>query len=229
MDKLLTLDQTKVFADGRSIFSANHIEIPMNGMIALVGPNGAGKTTLLRLIHGLIKPDAGSCVSPFDKHESALVLHYTPMLKASVREHLKLLRDTNIAVSDADIDQALARVGLSHLTNNPAQKLSAGERQKLCFARARLQNPKLVMLDEPTANLDPNASDDVEAMMMQLAQESKVVIFASHNMAQVQRLANTVLFMQDGQILEIATPEQFFKNPQSKEATKFLAREFIAQ
>ncbi|WP_353439494.1 ABC transporter ATP-binding protein [Polynucleobacter sp. UK-FUSCHL-C3] len=229
MDKLLTLDQTKVFADGRSIFSANHIEIPMNGMIALVGPNGAGKTTLLRLIHGLIKPDAGSCVSPFDKHESALVLHYTPMLKASVREHLKLLRDTNIAVSDADIDQALARVGLSHLANNPAQKLSAGERQKLCFARARLQNPKLVMLDEPTANLDPNASDDVEAMMMQLAQESKVVIFASHNMAQVQRLANTVLFMQDGQILEIATPEQFFKNPQSKEATKFLAREFIAQ
>jgi tungstate transport system ATP-binding protein len=218
-----------VFADGRSIFSANHIEIPMNGMIALVGPNGAGKTTLLRLIHGLIKPDAGSCVSPFDKHESALVLHYTPMLKASVREHLKLLRDTNIAVSDADIDQALARVGLSHLANNPAQKLSAGERQKLCFARARLQNPKLVMLDEPTANLDPNASDDVEAMMTQLAQESKVVIFASHNMAQVQRLANTVLFMQDGQILEIATPEQFFKNPQSKEATKFLAREFIAQ
>jgi len=229
MDKLLTLDQTKVFADGRSIFSANHIEIPMNGMIALVGPNGAGKTTLLRLIHGLIKPDAGSCVSPFDKHESALVLHYTPMLKASVREHLKLLRDTNIAVSDADIDQALARVGLSHLANNPAQKLSAGERQKLCFARARLQNPKLVMLDEPTANLDPNASDDVEAMMTQLAHESKVVIFASHNMAQVQRLANTVLFMQDGQILEIATPEQFFKNPQSKEATKFLAREFIAQ
>jgi tungstate transport system ATP-binding protein len=229
MDKLLILDQTKVFADGRSIFSANHIEIPMNGMIALVGPNGAGKTTLLRLIHGLIKPDAGSCVSPFDKHESALVLHYTPMLKASVREHLKLLRDTNITVSDADIDQALARVGLSHLANNPAQKLSAGERQKLCFARARLQNPKLVMLDEPTANLDPNASDDVEAMMTQLAQESKVVIFASHNMAQVQRLANTVLFMQDGQILEIATPEQFFKNPQSKEATKFLAREFIAQ
>jgi len=229
MDKLLILDQTKVFADGRSIFSANHIEIPMNGMIALVGPNGAGKTTLLRLIHGLIKPDAGSCVSPFDKHESALVLHYTPMLKASVREHLKLLRDTNIAVSDADIDQALASVSLGHLANNPAQKLSAGERQKLCFARARLQNPKLVMLDEPTANLDPNASDDVEAMMTQLAQESKVVIFASHNMAQVQRLANTVLFMQDGQILEIATPEQFFKNPQSKEATKFLAREFIAQ
>ena len=73
------------------------------------------------------------------------------------------------------------------------------------------------------------ASFNMSGLMTQLAQESKVVIFASHNMAQVQRLANTVLFMQDGQILEIATPEQFFKNPQSKEATKFLAREFIAQ
>jgi tungstate transport system ATP-binding protein len=151
------------------------------------------------------------------------------MLKASVREHLTLLRDTNLMVSDSAIDQALASVGLGHLANNPAQKLSAGERQKLCFARARLQNPKLVMLDEPTANLDPNASDDVEAMMTQLAQESKVVIFASHNMAQVQRLANTVLFMRDGQILEMGSPEQFFKNPQTKEGSQFLAREFIAQ
>jgi len=115
------------------------------------------------------------------------------------------------------------------LANNPAQKLSAGERQKLCFARARLQNPKLVMLDEPTANLDPNASDDVEGMMMQLVKESKVVIFASHNMAQVQRLADTVLFMHDGQILEMGSPEQFFKNPQTKEGSQFLTREFIAQ
>ncbi len=229
MDKLLTLDQIKVFSDRRTIFRADHIEIPMNGMIALVGSNGAGKTTLLRLIHGLIKPASGSCLSPFEKHESALVLHYTPMLKASVREHLTLLRDTNLTVSDSAVDQALASVSLGHLANNPAQKLSAGERQKLCFARARLQNPKLVMLDEPTANLDPNASDDVEAMMMQLVKESKVVIFASHNMAQVQRLADIVLFMHDGQIFEMGSPEQFFKNPQTKEGSQFLTREFIAQ
>jgi tungstate transport system ATP-binding protein len=89
--------------------------------------------------------------------------------------------------------------------------------------------PKLVLLDEPTANLDPNASDDVEQMIMQLAGEGKVVLFASHNMAQVQRLANQVIFMQNGQILEMGQPEQFFKNPQTEEATKFLAREFIAQ
>ena len=81
MDKCVTLHQIKVFAEGRTIFSADHIEILMNGMIALVGSNGAGKTTLLRLIHGLIKPDTGSFLSPFEKHESALVLHYTPCSK----------------------------------------------------------------------------------------------------------------------------------------------------
>ncbi len=229
MDKLLSLQNIKIVSNERTILSAKSIQIPLQGLIAIIGPNGAGKTTLLRLIHGLIQANEGSCVSPFAKNESALVLHYTPMLKASVREHLTLLRDTNITVSDAEADQALASVGLSHLANNPAQKLSAGERQKLCFARARLQMPKLVLLDEPTANLDPNASDDVEQMIMQLAGEGKVILFASHNMAQVQRLANQVIFLQNGQILEMGGPEQFFKNPQTEEATKFLAREFIAQ
>lgn len=229
MDNRLKLHQTKVIANGRTIFSAQNLEIPLEGVIALIGPNGAGKTTFLRLIHGLIDPNQGTCTGPFKKYESALVLHYTPMLKVSVRAHLKLLRDSHFSVSDEKIDEALRSVGLGHIANNPAQKLSAGERQKLCFARARLQNPKLVILDEPTANLDPNASDDVEMMITQLANESKVVIFTSHNMAQVQRLANTVLFMQDGQILESASSDAFFKNPQSNEARRFLTREFIAQ
>ena len=93
----------------------------------------------------------------------------------------------------------------------------------------RLQNPKLVLLDEPTANLDPNASDDVEQMIAALARDGKAVLFASHNMAQVKRLASNLVFMQDGKILEITHPDTFFKNPQTKEGSQFLAREFIAQ
>jgi tungstate transport system ATP-binding protein len=151
------------------------------------------------------------------------------MLKATVREHLTLLRETDRTIRDETIDEALQSVGIAHLANNPAQRLSAGERQKLCFARARLQNPKLVLLDEPTANLDPNASDDVEQMIAQLARDGKAVLFASHNMAQVKRLATHLIFMQDGKILEISSPGVFFKNPQTKEGSQFLAREFIAQ
>jgi tungstate transport system ATP-binding protein len=229
MDRFLTLRNVEVIRDGRIILQSNDLQIPLAGVTALIGPNGAGKTTLLRLIHGLIEPSLGQCERPFSPDESALVFHYTPMLKATVREHLVLLRDTHRTISDQAIDEALQLAGIAHLANNPAQRLSAGERQKLCFARARLQNPKLVLLDEPTANLDPNASDDLEHMIAQLAKDGKAVLFASHNMAQVKRLASNLIFMQDGKILEIAHPDAFFKNPQTKEGSQFLAREFIAQ
>lgn len=229
MDKLLNLRNVEVIRDGRTILQSDDLHLPLVGITAVIGPNGAGKTTLLRLIHGLIEPSHGQCERPFTPDESALVFHYTPMLKATVREHLTLLRDTHRSISDRAIDEALEAIGIAHLANNPAQRLSAGERQKLCFARARLQNPKLVLLDEPTANLDPNASDDVEQMIAQLARDGKAVLFASHNMAQVKRLASNLIFMQDGKILEITHPDPFFKNPQTKEGSQFLAREFIAQ
>lgn len=229
MDKLLVLHNVEIIRDGRPILQSGDLQVPLVGITALVGPNGAGKTTLLRLIHGLIEPSIGRCDRPFTPDESALVFHYTPMLKATVREHLTLLRDTHRSIGDRAIDEALQSVGIAHLANNPAQRLSAGERQKLCFARARLQNPKLVLLDEPTANLDPNASDDVEQMIAALARDGKAVLFASHNMAQVKRLASNLVFMQDGKILEITHPDTFFKNPQTKEGSQFLAREFIAQ
>ena len=229
MDKLLVLHNVEIIRDGRTILQSGDLQVPLVGITALVGPNGAGKTTLLRLIHGLIEPSIGRCDRPFTPDESALVFHYTPMLKATVREHLTLLRDTHRSIGDRAIDEALQSVGIAHLANNPAQRLSAGERQKLCFARARLQNPKLVLLDEPTANLDPNASDDVEQMILELVRDGKAVLFASHNMAQVKRLASNLIFMQDGKILEIAHPDAFFKNPQTKEGSQFLAREFIAQ
>ncbi len=229
MDKLLVLHNVEIIRDGRTILQSGDLQVPLVGITALIGPNGAGKTTLLRLIHGLIEPSRGQCERPFTPDESALVFHYTPMLKATVREHLTLLRDTHRSISDQAIDEALQSVGIAHLANTPAQRLSAGERQKLCFARARLQNPKLVLLDEPTANLDPNASDDVEQMIAKLASDGKAVLFASHNMAEVQRLASNLIFLHDGNILEIDHPDAFFKNPQTKEGSQFLAREFIAQ
>ncbi len=229
MDKLLVLHNVEIIRDGRTILQSGDLQVPLAGITALIGPNGAGKTTLLRLIHGLIEPSMGRCDRPFTPDESALVFHYTPMLKATVREHLTLLRDTHRLISDQAINEVLQSAGIAPLANNPAQRLSAGERQKLCLARARLQNPKLVLLDEPTANLDPNASDDVEQMITELSKDGKAVLFASHNMAQVKRLASNLVFMQDGKILEITHPDAFFKNPQTKEGSQFLAREFIAQ
>ena len=167
MDKLLSLRNVGVIRDGRTILQSDDLHIPLTGITALIGPNGAGKTTLLRLIHGLIEPSIGQCERPFAPNESALVFHYTPMLKATVREHLTLLRDTDRTIRDEAIDEALQSVGIAHLANNPAQRLSAGERQKLCFARARLQNPKLVLLDEPTAKWISDALGGAKIIMIE--------------------------------------------------------------
>ena len=100
MDRFLTLRNVEVIRDGRIILQSNDLQIPLAGVTALIGPNGAGKTTLLRLIHGLIEPSLGQCERPFSPDESALVFHYTPMLKATVREHLVLLRDTHRTISE---------------------------------------------------------------------------------------------------------------------------------
>ena len=116
-------------------------------------------------------------------------------------------------------------VGLSHLSAQPAIKLSAGERQRLSIARAKLQKPQLIFLDEPTANLDPSATEQVEKIIMELSKSGCGVIFTSHHLAQVQRLAREIVFLSNGQCEEIASTEDFFNNPTSNSAQLFLERE----
>jgi tungstate transport system ATP-binding protein len=138
-----------------------------------------------------------------------------------------LVRDTDSKISDADIEQALGRAGLKHLADMPAQKLSAGERQRLCLARALLQSPNLILLDEPTANLDPHATEQVETMMQEYQQDALQVIFSSHQLAQVKRLAEQVVFIAEGQIQEIGKTAEFFLNPKTPAAERFLSQELV--
>ena len=128
-------------------------------------------------------------------------------------------------ITESDIDTALASVGLSHLKNQSAMKLSAGERQRLSLARAKLQQPRVILLDEPTANLDPSTTEHVEAIIKNLALNGCGVIFTSHHLGQVQSLSDQVVFLADGQCLEVSNTENFFKHPQSEQAKKFIARE----
>jgi tungstate transport system ATP-binding protein len=139
---------------------------------------------------------------------------------------LSIVKDLpNAFISDADIDEALHSVGLSHLSTQPAMKLSAGERQRLSLARAKLQKPRLILLDEPTANLDPSATEQVEKIIIELSKSGCGVIFTSHHLAQVQRLSKEIIFLANGQCEEIANTENFFNNPTSNSAQLFLERE----
>jgi len=202
--------------------------IPADRICACIGPNGAGKTTLLKLLDGLIKPDSGSIAYSTGPIKSALVLHHTPMIKASARVNIAMVRDADASISSTEIDAVIEQIGLRHLANSPAHKLSAGERQKLCLGRAILQNPNLVLLDEPTANLDPNTTEQVEEIIRQFKVQGSDVIFTSHQLAQVQRLAEYIVFIDHGEIKEKGPVGPFFSDPQTQAAQRYLHQELLA-
>ena len=226
--KFIELKNVTVISNGRTILNIPHAIIPADRITACIGPNGAGKTTFLKLLDGLIKPDTGTVTYSF-KTNTALVLHHTPMIKASARTNLSLVADAYPNITAADINQALEMVGLNSLASSPAHKLSAGERQKLCLGRALLQKPNLVLLDEPTANLDPNATEQVEKIIRDFDQNGSDVIFSSHQLAQVQRLAEHIIFIDGGEIKEKGPVGPFFSNPQTQAAKRYLHQELLSE
>jgi tungstate transport system ATP-binding protein len=225
-EKSIELKNIIVQSNGRTILNVPHAIIPADRITACIGPNGAGKTTLLKLLDGLIKPDSGTVTYSF-KTKTALVLHHTPMIKASTATNLGIVKDADKSISNADIDRVIEQVGLSQLAHSPAHKLSAGERQKLCLGRAILQKPNLVLLDEPTANLDPNTTEQVEELIRQFDRQESDVIFSSHQLAQVQRLAEYIIFIDQGEIKEKGPLGPFFENPQTPAAKRYLQQELL--
>ena len=224
--KQIQLRAIEIVRDGRTILDIPNSDIELGGITACIGPNGAGKTTFLKLLHGLIKPNAGGSISYADGIRSALVLHHTPMIKASVRTNIGL---NGLRIpSDHETDRVLQEVGISHLQHQPAHQLSAGEKQKLSLGRARLQNPNLLLLDEPTANLDPTTTAQVEAMIREFAASGCDVLISSHQLAQVRRLADSILFIDNGQIKEKGACAPFFAQPQTEAAQRYMQRERVA-
>ncbi|WP_255538609.1 ATP-binding cassette domain-containing protein [Polynucleobacter sp. Tro8-14-1] len=226
-EKFIELKDIIVKSNGRTILSIPHALIPADRITACIGPNGAGKTTLLKLLDGLVKPDSGTVSYSF-KTKTALVLHHTPMIKASAKTNIAMVCDADGSIENADVDRVIEQVGLNELANSPAHKLSAGERQKVCLGRAILQKPNLVLLDEPTANLDPKTTEQVEELIRQFDRQGVDVIFSSHQLAQVQRLAEHIIFIDQGEIKERGPVGPFFNNPQTPAAKRYLQQELIA-
>jgi len=226
-EKFIELKDIIVKSNGRTILNIPFAIIPADRITACIGPNGAGKTTFLKLLDGLITPDSGTIIYSF-KTKTALVLHHTPMIKASAAANIGMVRDIDPSITESDIQKVMEKVGLGTLGNSPAHKLSAGERQKLCLGRAILQKPNLVLLDEPTANLDPNTTEQVEKLIRQFDQQGSDVIFSSHQLAQVQRLAEHIIFIDQGEIKEKGPVGPFFSNPQTTAAKRYLHQELLS-
>jgi tungstate transport system ATP-binding protein len=202
----------------------------------LLGPNGAGKSLTLRMCHGLLQPTSG-IVSWCGRSASNVVLRHQAMvfqrpvlLRRSVIGNIAYalaLRGVNRANRLARACEALERTGLAAMAQRAARRLSSGEQQRLALARAWALTPQILFLDEPTANLDPAATRQVEDIINAMHQAGTKIVMTTHDIAQARRLADEVLFLHHGQLLERSTADSFFKEPNSEEARAFLKGELL--
>jgi len=189
--------------------------------VALVGANGSGKSTLLRVLHGLLKPAEGKLQT--NPHVRQGMLFQRPhMLRMSAQRHVTLgLWLSGVPWKDASetARQALVQVGLQDIAKQAAPTLSGGQQQRLAMARVCALSPQVLLLDEPTASLDPRAKREVEQLIAAYAANPVdagapvTLVFSSHNLGQVKRLATRVLYLEQGRILADLPVHEFFNSP----------------
>nr|WP_236581977.1 ATP-binding cassette domain-containing protein [Hydrogenophaga sp. BPS33] len=201
--------------------------------LVIVGANGSGKTTLLRLLHGLVA-NTGRCERLPLQPEArlprvAMVFQRTFLLHLSVRHNLWIglwLAGVPAREREGRVRQALARVGLLGHLHRPARMLSGGEQQRLGLARAWAQHPDILLLDEPTANLDPNAKSEIEQLIEEVAASGVTIVMSTHNLGQAKRLATRVAYLQSGHLVVERPTEAFFGGDDlPPQAAKFLQGE----
>lgn len=222
----LTLSGLTVRLGGRPVLDGIDLELPGRGVTAIMGPNGAGKSQLLKLAHGLTTPDAGAATwngqsAAETTSAQALVFQKPVLLRRSVAQNLDFVlkarrKNRNHAPG------LLAHVGLADKARQPARALSGGEAQRLAMARALALDPQVLLLDEPTASLDPASALMIERITLQARDRGVKILLVTHDIGQARRLADDVVFLHRGRVTEHAPAETFFTAPRSREATDFL-------
>ncbi|SDG40972.1 amino acid ABC transporter ATP-binding protein, PAAT family [Limimonas halophila] len=196
----------------------------------LIGPNGAGKSVTLRVLHGLIEPDAGAVrwagqpPARAVRMRQAMVFQRPVMLRRSAAANVAYaLRVHGVPRRERRrrVAEELDRAGLAHLARRPAPALSGGEQQRLAIARAWATRPAVMLLDEPTANLDPAGAHAVEALIAEIHASGAKIVMTTHDMAQARRLGEDVLFMHRGRLVEHTPAETFFTAPRTDDARAF--------
>lgn len=205
------------------------LRIQAGERVGLVGSNGSGKSTLLRTLHGLVRPSSGH-VEVDATVRQAMLFQRPYMLRASVLHNVALgllLRGTPWGEAKAQAREALERVGLQSALQRNAKVLSGGQQQRLALARAWACRPQVLLLDEPTASLDPTAKREVERLMDEFADSGMTLVFSSHNLGQVKRLASRVVYLEQGALLADLPTRDFFNGALPAAAAHFLKGELV--
>jgi tungstate transport system ATP-binding protein len=229
----LALENLSFAAGGREIIQSISCEIAAGTRTIILGPNGAGKSVLMRLCHGLLTPTAGRVTWRDDgvtrrARGQAMVFQRPIVLRRSVLANvIYALKLAGIAPGECRLraQKVLDSVGMAPLAERPARVLSGGEQQRLALARAWALQPEVLFLDEPTANLDPNATRNIESIIAAIHASGTKIIMTTHSLGQARRLGDEILFLSAGRLVERATVDQFFKQPRSLEAAAFLQGE----
>jgi tungstate transport system ATP-binding protein len=226
----LRLSGVSFVAGGRTILDRIDAAIEAGPRTVILGANGAGKSVLMRLCHGLLQPSAGKVAwaaaeTRGEPRRQAMVFQRPVMLRRSA------LANVAYALKAAGVPRqerllraqgALESVGLLALADHPARVLSGGEQQRLALARAWALRPEVLFLDEPTANLDPSATKEVESIIGAIHAVGTKIVMTTHNLGQARRLGDEVLFLHQGRLVERASVETFFRKPASAEAEAFI-------
>ncbi|MEM7401474.1 MAG: ATP-binding cassette domain-containing protein [Pseudomonadota bacterium] len=233
----LQITNLQIAKKGNLLLNEVSLKIESNDVTIVLGPNGAGKSLLLRAAHGLEAPNKGTIKwnahQPEPQHAWRSYIFQKPvLLRRSVRANLEYvlsLHDVNKSDYDSLISAALEQTGLSKIADRNARVLSGGEQQRLNIARAWVLQPKVMLLDEPTAELDPSGTAVIERLIETIAQQGTKIIMTTHDLGQAHRLANDIIFLHQGCLIEHTTAEKFFEHAETKLARNFIAGELLTE
>lgn len=231
----LVVDRLCFDASGSRIMDNVSFTLDSEARTVVLGPNGAGKSMLLRLCHGLLQPSSGQIVwnglnTSEASRRQAMVFQRPMMLRRSAGANIShALKISGVARKHrADlVDKALSLAGLSDMGRRSARSLSGGEQQRLSIARAAILDPDVLLLDEPTSNLDPGATRVVEEMIRNIDGAGTKIIMTTHDIGQARRLAEEVMFLHHGRLLEKSPAQEFFDGPLDRSAARFLKGELL--
>lgn len=226
--------------DGRNVLDIDQLEIDAGEILAVVGPSGAGKSTLLRILNFLEAPNRGLvrfCNENIDFQNISLktqrsvttVFQRPSLLSGSVAANILFgLRLRGERDGRRMLEKILDQVGLTQLARKSALTLSGGEAQRVALARALILKPEVLLLDEPSANLDPYNVELIESVIRDLHREKHTtIVIVTHNIFQAHRLSNRVAFLLEGKIIETADTQTFFENPADARTRAFIQGDMI--
>ena len=208
--------------------------------LVVIGPSGSGKSTLIRCVNWLEEPTSGEVIingTPLTrKNHMQLTRTYTSMVFQQFNLYPNMTVLGNLTLAPIKLQkksreearktamESLERVGLAQKADEYPQNLSGGQQQRVAIARALCTKQPIMLLDEPTSALDPEMVQEVLNVMVELAQENITMVCVTHEMGFARQVADEVVFMDDGQILEKGTPEHFFEHPENPRCKEFLGK-----